>query len=70
MTTKTIKTEVQSPVEVLLSDELQACTSKSNQIRLCLSKGMTRGDTARLLGIRYQHVRNVELTPLKGKPTA
>jgi hypothetical protein len=39
--------------------------SKSDKIRQLLALGMTRGAVAKALNIRYQHVRNVELTPLK-----
>ncbi len=39
--------------------------TKSAAIRALLAEGMKRGDIAKFLDIRYQHVRNVELTPLK-----
>lgn len=39
--------------------------SKANVIRFLRSKGHSRGDIARFMNIRYQHVRNVDLTPLK-----
>jgi hypothetical protein len=48
-----------------LQTRLDACTSQAARIRLLLSEGMSRGDTARALGIRYQWVRNVAITPLK-----
>lgn len=38
---------------------------KSVAIRKLLADGMKRGDVAKLLEIRYQHVRNVEITPIK-----
>lgn len=41
--------------------------SKSNVIRFLLSKGYTRSEVAKFMGIRYQHVRNVQLMPV-GKP--
>lgn len=41
--------------------------TKSDKIRQLLAIGMKRGDVAKLLNIRYQHVRNVELMPLKRK---
>lgn len=44
---------------------VESTDSKSAKIRALLASGMKRGDVAKTLGIRYQHVRNVELTPLK-----
>lgn len=41
--------------------------NKSDKIRGLLGTGMKRGDVAKTLGIRYQHVRNVEITPIKRK---
>lgn len=40
---------------------------KSAKIRFYLSKGFERNVIAAHLGIRYQHVRNVEVTQLKKK---
>lgn len=40
-------------------------TTKAVKIRGLLATGMTRGEVAKTLGIRYQHVRNVEITPIK-----
>lgn len=37
----------------------------SAQIRFLLSQGYKRGQVAKILNKRYQHVRNVELTPIK-----
>lgn len=42
-------------------------TTTSAQIRYLLSTGMKRGDVAKSLNKRYQHVRNVEITPIKKK---
>lgn len=47
---------------VLLYAELK---TKSAVIRFLNAEGMKRGDISKLLGIRYQHVRNVLVTPLK-----
>ena len=41
--------------------------TKSDKIRKLLASGLKRGAVAKALGIRYQHVRNVELMPLKRK---
>jgi hypothetical protein len=40
-------------------------TSKSQAIRYLLSKGYDRSTVAKMLNIRYQHVRNVELQVTK-----
>jgi DNA-binding CsgD family transcriptional regulator len=45
--------------------ELAAMTQTSSRIRFLLAAGYPRGDVARILGIKYQWVRNVEITPLK-----
>lgn len=39
--------------------------TKSAKIRAMSADGMSRPDIARALKIRYQHVRNVLVTPLK-----
>jgi hypothetical protein len=44
---------------------LDQLTTKSAKIRYLNSIEMSRGDIARYLGIRYQHVRNVLITPVK-----
>lgn len=44
---------------------LNGMPSKSAKIRYLAVKGFSRGDIARILDIRYQHVRNVLITPLK-----
>jgi hypothetical protein len=41
--------------------------TKSDKIRQLLATGCKRGEVAKLLNIRYQHVRNVEITPIKRK---
>jgi hypothetical protein len=54
-----------------LTAELDSCVSLSAEIRLLASKGWKRGDISRTLSarkgrnVRYQHVRNVLITPLK-----
>jgi hypothetical protein len=48
-----------------LPKELEALESKSSKIRALAALGWERGDIARTLDIRYQHVRNVLLQPLK-----
>lgn len=39
--------------------------TKSAVIRYLAAQGMKKGDIAKLLDIRYQHVRNVLVQPLK-----
>jgi hypothetical protein len=48
-----------------LPKEVAGIESKSGKIRALAAMGWERGDIARTLEIRYQHVRNVLLTPLK-----
>lgn len=40
-------------------------TNTSSRIRFLLSEGYSRADVAKCLDKRYQHVRNVEITPIK-----
>lgn len=42
--------------------------TKSAAIRYLLTKGHSVGDIAKLLDVKYQHVRNVKTTPLKRGP--
>lgn len=50
----------------LLKEANKLFDKKSPKIRwLRFEKGLSRRETADLLHIRYQHVRNVELMPLK-----
>jgi len=39
--------------------------TKSAAIRKLSADGKSRGDIAKMLDIRYQHVRNVLITPIK-----
>lgn len=45
--------------------EFEQLTSTASKVRYLLSAGHSRGDIARYLDIRYQWVRNIEITPLK-----
>lgn len=49
-----------------IKKELNQLETKSAKIRFLHKKGFSRGDISRILNIRYQHVRNVLITPLKG----
>jgi len=48
-----------------LVKELEAFASTSGKIRFLASQNISRGDISRILGIKYQWVRNVLITPLK-----
>jgi len=45
--------------------KLDSLSTTSGKIRYLNGLGWTRGDISRLLGIRYQWVRNVLVTPVK-----
>ena len=51
--------------ERTLEDLYAEYKTKSSVIRLLHAEGMNRGAIAKKLGIRYQHVRNVLITPIK-----
>lgn len=59
--------EVQNHVLVGYKPETRETefATKSARIRYLASKGMKTGDIAKLMGIRYQHVRNTLQRPLK-----
>jgi hypothetical protein len=50
-----------------VTDIVESTRTKSDKIRALIALGEKRGSVAKLLGIRYQHVRNVEITPIKRK---
>lgn len=50
-----------------MTNQVKGCETKSSKIRTLNSKGHSRADIARFLDIRYQHVRNVLVQPLKKK---
>lgn len=54
----------QQPQTWNLSD-LNALPSKSAKIRYLYSLGESRSEISKILNIRYQHVRNVLITPVK-----
>ena len=64
---KSTKSAVVEVSEVSLDDQLNGLTTKSAKIRLLDVQGFTRSQIATKLGIRYQHVRNVLITPLTTK---
>lgn len=65
-------TVMEQPVEVSYPDDGSMADkliidhqTVSGAIRFLDSKGIERGKIAKILGRRYQHVRNVLITPLK-----
>lgn len=44
---------------------IKQCGTKSAAIRRLAGDGLKRGEIAKYLNIRYQHVRNVLITPVK-----
>jgi hypothetical protein len=44
---------------------INQCGTKSAAIRKLAAEGKSRGEIAKMLDIRYQHVRNVLITPIK-----
>jgi len=57
------------PAETLPYDpaKLAECQTTSAKIRYLAACGMKNGPIAKLLGKRFQHVRNVLVTPLKSR---
>ena len=62
--TKTIKAK---QISKTLETKLESLPTKSARIRYLDSEAFTRSEIAKILNIRYQHVRNVLITPLKKK---
>lgn len=56
----TVKTDVRTKVDLI-----KQYGNTSGAIRGLTAEGMERKDVAKMLGIRYQHVRNVLITPIK-----
>ena len=50
-----------------LAGALKVAGTKSALIRQLSSEGKSRSDIAKMMGIRYQHVRNVLTAPVKAK---
>jgi len=60
------KKEQTANVELKFDPEkLSVLTTTSSRIRYLDACGMTRGEIAKTLNKRYQHVRNVLITPVK-----
>jgi len=65
MTTKNQATKTAPASDPKVDDELAKLTTVSAKIRYLTSIGWKRGAIATKLGKLYQHVRNVQLQPLK-----
>ena len=48
-----------------LLERVEGLSTKSAKIRLLAADGVTTGEIAKVLDIRYQHVRNILTTQLK-----
>ena len=62
-TTKATATDQVSPVDYALNE----LPTTSARIRYLDSEGLSRSEIAKALGKRYQHVRNVLITPIGQK---
>lgn len=56
-----------SKINQVTNDEIVSSSSlnTSQKIRELLTRSFTRSQISKMLNIRYQHVRNVEITPIK-----
>jgi hypothetical protein len=66
--TKTIETnETATAIVVTAIDQIVSSTTlnTSQKIRALATEGLSRGAIAKVLNKRYQHVRNVLITPIK-----
>ena len=52
------------PVTTTLQEELKKLSTTSARIRYLNEKNFTRYQISKMLNIRYQHVRNVLITPV------
>lgn len=62
----TTKTAVPSKVTKSQQESLDKLSTTSSKIRFLDSQGYTRSEIAKILNKRYQHIRNVLITPLVG----
>ncbi len=61
MSNTKVETKIEFNRDQLLADH----KTVSGAIRFLTTQGLKRGEIAKILNIRYQHVRNVQLQPLK-----
>jgi hypothetical protein len=64
MSTSTTQVNIVNVVD----DMVNSTNTKSHKIRWLFGNGFTKGQISQMLDIRYQHVRNVLLQPLKSQP--
>lgn len=64
-TSKVESTNVAAPANPVTEADYGGATTTSGKIRWLASQGKTRSEIAKALNIRYQHVRNVLIQPLK-----
>ena len=69
MTKTSIKKEITKGIENDLDNELAKLPTTSARIRYLDATNLTRSQIAKKLDIRYQHVRNVLITPIKKQKT-
>jgi hypothetical protein len=69
MATKQAVTQEQVEVVFDKGQFIKECGTKSAAIRKLSADGKTRGEIAKMLDIKYQHVRNVLITPVKNPKT-
>ena len=58
-------TQAKAKIEKKAQDVLGQETTKSSKIRQLAGMNYTRSQIAKMMNIRYQHVRNVLIQPLK-----
>ena len=59
--------QVAKTTQVEIDDKIAELPTTSARIRYLDSEGWTRSEIAKKLGKRYQHVRNVLITPIAAK---
>jgi len=59
------KAKLQVPADFDAAKFVAQAGTKSSAIRQLTGEGKSRSEVAAMLGIRYQHVRNVLITPIK-----
>lgn len=64
-TTPLTSEDVMSALGFGLTEDLSGFKTVSAKIRHLTAQGKSRSEIAKVLGVRYQHVRNVQLQVLK-----
>lgn len=62
---KTTKSTTKQQAEMTPAELINQYGGVSNAIRALAAQGIERGQIAKMLDKRYQHVRNVLITPVK-----